>query len=217
MWKQKLKENKGSTLPELLMTVLIITLIGSAMGGGLVVVQRCYRQFTERAHAATLLSTTATLLTDNLEYAADLSAGDDSISFVNANTKARARISWTTAEGIILSFESGGSADDGAAVREGGSVVTGRKTALVSEAGLTDALYTRFDSISYRTEKDGRALITVKGLAVYRKPAGNSSGTAETAENADTQEATSGERLAETDLQIRTVNRLQSGKTEADD
>lgn len=215
MWKRKLKENKGSTLPELLMTVLIIALIGSAMGGGLVVVQRCYRQFTERAHAATLLSTTATLLKDNLEYATALTAGDNSVSFVNANTKARARLSWTAAEGIVLCYESG-SADDGAAVGEGTRTSAGRKTALVSEAGLTDTLYTSFDSISFRTERDGRGLITVKGLAVYRKSAENADGTASESENADASGTSRGESLAKTDLQIRTVNRLSSGKTEAD-
>ncbi len=201
MWKQKLKENKGSTLPELLMTMLIIALIGSAMCGGLVVVQRCYRQFTEQAHAASLLSTTATLLTDNLEYADALTAEENSISFVNANTKARARLSWTAAEGIILSYESGGSTDD----RD--NAVTGRKTALVSEAGLTDTLYTSFDSISFQMEGDGRALITVKGLSVYRK----SSSTA-TLEGADAEKTDRGESLVSTDLQIRTVNRLQSKK-----
>lgn len=201
MWKQKLKENKGSTLPELLMTMLIIGLIGSAMCGGLVVVQRCYRQFTEQAHAASLLSTTATLLTDNLEYADALTAEENSISFVNANTKARARLSWTAAEGIILSYESGGSTDDG------DNAVTGRKTALVSEAGLTDALYTSFDDISFQMEGDGRALITVKGLSVYRKTAGTA-----TLEGADAEKTDRGESLVSTDLQIRTVNRLQSGK-----
>ena len=201
MWKQKLKENKGSTLPELLMTMLIIALIGSAMCGGLVVVQRCYRQFTEQAHAASLLSTTATLLTDNLEYADALTAEENSISFVNANTKARARLSWTAAEGIILSYESGGSTDDG------DNAVTGRKTALVSEAGLTDALYTSFESISFEMEGDGRALITVKGLSVYRKSAGTAA-----LEGADAEKTDRGESLVSTDLQIRTVNRLQSKK-----
>lgn len=205
MWKRKLKENKGSTLTELLMTVLIISLIGSALGGGLVVVQRCYRQFTERAHAATLLSTTATLLTDNLEYATSLTNGDNSISFVNANTQARARLSWTGTEGIILSYESDGDADAAAD--------TGKRTALVSEAGLTDSLYTSFDNISYQVEKDGRALITVKGLAVYRKATAKGTEAAAASEETGNQGEKNSDSLAKTDLQIRTVNRLQSGKT----
>ncbi len=205
MWKQKLKENKGSTLTELLMTMLIISLIGSALCGGLVVVQRCYRQITERAHAATLLSTSATLLTDNLEYATSLNTRENSIAFVNANTKARARLSWTEKEGIILCYESGGDADEST----GEQTATGKKTALVSEAGLTDGLYTSFDSISYETEADGRALITVTGLAVYRK-----STDAAVSEETGMQDGKKSESLVKTDLKIRTVNRLQSKNAE---
>ncbi len=206
MWKQKIKENKGSTLAELLMTVLIIALIGSVLGGGLMVVQRCYRQITERSHAATLLSSTATLLADQLEYATDLSVDGDSISFLNANSKVRARISWTEAEGIVLSYQGGGAEENGASASE--EMGTGGKTALVSEAGLTDALYTSFDSIRYERQKDGRALITIQGLGVYRKSATEDSASV-TDDVAAAGEA-KGESLAKTDLEIRTVNRLQA-------
>ncbi len=206
MWKQKIKENKGSTLAELLMTVLIIALIGSVLGGGLMVVQRCYRQITERSHAATLLSSTATLLADQLEYATDLSIDGDSISFLNANSKVRARISWTEAEGIVLSYQGGGAEEKGASDSE--EMGTGGKTALVSEAGLTDALYTSFDSIRYERQKDGRALITIQGLGVYRKSATEDS--ASVTDDAAAAGEAKGESLAKTDLEIRTVNRLQA-------
>lgn len=207
MWKQKIKENKGSTLAELLMTVLIIALIGSILGGGLMVVQRCYRQITERSHAATLLSSTATLLADQLEYATDLSIDGDSISFLNANSKVRARISWTEAEGIILSYQGGGAEENGASASEETRTVGG-KTALVSEAGLTDALYTSFDSIRYERQKDGRALITIQGLGVYRKSATEDS--ASVTDDAAAAGEAKGESLAKTDLEIRIVNRLQA-------
>lgn len=210
MWKRKIRENKGSTLPELLMTMLIVALIGSALTGGLVVVQRCYRRITQLSHAETLLSTTATLLTDQLEYATSIRSGGNSISFVNANTNARARLSWTGAEGIILCYESGGNEDEGVAVGEGEQSTAGRRTALVSEAGLTDALYTSFDSISFETEGDGRALITVKGLGVYRKATDDANAAGQ--ENGDAQQTNAGESLVKTDLQIRTVNRLQMNR-----
>lgn len=201
MWKQKLKENKGSTLPELLMTVLIIALIGSALTGGLVVVQRCYRRITELSHAETLLSTTATLLTDQLEYAVSLSGDGGSIVFVNANSKASAALQQDETKGIYLSYRSSG---------EDKTNDDGKQSALVSEAGLTDSLYTKFDSISYQTKADGRAEITIRGLAVYRKSAAAGSDTGETGKAAAAEDISAKTALAKTDLVVRTVNRVNS-------
>ncbi len=203
MWKQKLKENKGSTLPELLMTVLIIALIGSALTGGLVVVQRCYRRITELSHAETLLSTTATLLTDQLEYAVSLSGDGDSFVFVNANSKASAALQQDETKGIYLSYRSSGSDNNAGAA-------DGKQSALVSEAGLTDSLYTGFDSISYQTKADGRAEVTIRGLAVYRKSAAADSNTGETGKTAAAEDISAKTALAKTDLVVRTVNRVNS-------
>ncbi len=197
------RNRNGSTLPEMLMTLLIISLIACALGGGLVVIRRSYQSITEKAHAEVLLSTTATLLTDSLEYAVSAEAGNGQLQYVNANTSARTTLIWTRAEGVCLRYAGG------------------EQTALVSQAGLTDTLYTSFEDIQCAAEADGRARITIKGLSVHRKTeeqrsdskedADNAEGAAgDDAENRNSGAVDDGAPLVKTDLVIRTVNRLRT-------
>ena len=66
---KKIRNDGGMTLSEVLMAVLIMSIIFTAVGGGVVVMQNNYRKVTLRAQAQTLLSTTVSAINAELESA----------------------------------------------------------------------------------------------------------------------------------------------------
>ena len=63
------KNNKGFTLSEMLMTVLIICLVVILLGGGTYVIKNAYDRVTAKAEAQTIVSTAVTKLVDEFRYA----------------------------------------------------------------------------------------------------------------------------------------------------
>lgn len=64
--RSKLQNTKGFTLSEMLMTVLLISLVGMAITGGIVAARNVYQRISLRADAQTLLATTVSALTEDL-------------------------------------------------------------------------------------------------------------------------------------------------------
>ncbi len=64
--RSKLQNTEGFTLSEMLMTVLLISLVGMAITGGIVAARNVYQRISLRADAQTLLATTVSALTEDL-------------------------------------------------------------------------------------------------------------------------------------------------------
>lgn len=93
----KLNKRQGFSLTEMLATVLIMGFVGIIITTGAATVQRVYRKVVAHANAQTALTTTITLMKDQLAFADPESIGDGSgtgafsgvsqtISFQNLNS-----------------------------------------------------------------------------------------------------------------------------------
>lgn len=74
---KKWKSRSGFSLSEMLMVVLILSLLISAIGGGVIVVKNAYEKITLKAEAQVLLSTTVTKVKDELRYAQNIEGAEN--------------------------------------------------------------------------------------------------------------------------------------------
>ena len=79
---KKLKSKDGFNLAETLMTVLLLTIVLSAVTGGIMAAQRAYRKIRMKADAEMLLATTITELSTEFERARNLK-GIDAVPATN--------------------------------------------------------------------------------------------------------------------------------------
>ena len=102
---KQLKNQSGFTLAETLMAVLILLLVSTIVATGIPVARNAYEKVILGANAQAMLSNAITNLRDELGTAwevkveKDASNNDTEISYFNANTGAKARISLETKEG----------------------------------------------------------------------------------------------------------------------
>ena len=85
----KLNNRRGFSLTEMLATVLIMGFVGIVITTGAATVQRVYRKVVAHANAQTALTTTITLMKDQLAFADPESIGDASVTgegFGNSQT-----------------------------------------------------------------------------------------------------------------------------------
>ena len=85
----KLNNRRGFSLTEMLATVLIMGFVGIIITTGTATVQRVYRKVVAHANAQTALTTTITLMKDQLAFADPKSIGDASVTgegFGNSQT-----------------------------------------------------------------------------------------------------------------------------------
>ena len=85
----KLNNRRGFSLTEMLATVLIMGFVGIIITTGAATVQRVYRKVVAHANAQTALTTTITLMKDQLAFADPESIGDASVTgegFENSQT-----------------------------------------------------------------------------------------------------------------------------------
>lgn len=74
---QRKLNSRGLSLAETLITIIILSIILSAVTGGSVVALRVYRQVRRKADAQTLLSTTINAMAENLYYSRDVSVDNN--------------------------------------------------------------------------------------------------------------------------------------------
>ncbi len=94
-----LHSQKGFSLAELLVTLILVGLIMAAVAGGISMIARSYTKVVDRADAEQLLSTTVSRITDELSFARDyasepITPADDkkTVDFVSGITGMRVRI-----------------------------------------------------------------------------------------------------------------------------
>lgn len=133
----RLKNSKGFTLSETMASVLILILVITIIGGGVVVVKNAYQRITLKANAQTLMSTTITKVTDEFEFAENITEGTDNPYFVSGNSKFKIAFkNGTGNEGVLQSYKYGDNT---------------KTTPLLSSKTMTDGLV---PTITYSYNKD---------------------------------------------------------------
>ena len=90
--KRKLKSQKGFTLAEVLITVLILLMVSSVMAGGIPAAANAYTKAVDAANAQALLSTTVNALRSELSNAWDVSSSGNKIIYYSSDTGSQAKI-----------------------------------------------------------------------------------------------------------------------------
>ena len=144
----KLNRRQGFSLTEMLATVLIMGFVGIIITTGAATVQRVYRKVVAHANAQTALTTTITLMKDQLAFADPKSIGDGSgtgafsgtsqtISFQNLNSGEQTiTLNPGTASGTATIDPNAAAGGTGGTVNGVGSVTNGT-TGGAADAGAT--------------------------------------------------------------------------------
>lgn len=161
--KCKLKDNHGFTLTEMLTVLLVMGLLFSFVGGGVVVVKTAYDNITLQAEAQTLASTTLTAVMDDLRFAVEIqgdgtSGNIEDVEFDSLSRNYRMSFVNHSDDGICVQPNKMNSVDDSkmAAI----PVVTGET--------MTNRLYTKMTALTYQNNPDyGTDVFTVT-IEVYK-------------------------------------------------
>lgn len=137
----KLKKRQGFSLTEMLATVLIMGFVGIIITTGAATVQRVYRKVVAHANAQTALTTTITLMKDQLAFAdpESITVSGTTISFQNLNSGEQTITlnPGTANRGFTLTYSAAGTG-------------TGTNTTLplLSDSAITSDLCVCFDTDS---------------------------------------------------------------------
>lgn len=158
----KLNNRRGFSLTEMLATVLIMGFVGIIITTGAATVQRVYRKVVAHANAQTALTTTITLMKDQLAFAdpESITANGSEISFQNLNsgeqtiTLTPGSSSGTANRGFTLTYSAAGA----------GTGSTSTTLPLLSDSAITSDLCVCFDTDDGFTWDPATQVITVTNL-----------------------------------------------------
>lgn len=160
----KLNKRQGFSLTEMLATVLIMGFVGIIITTGAATVQRVYRKVVAHANAQTALTTTITLMKDQLAFAdpKSITVSGTTISFQNLNSGEQTitlnpgTASGTANRGFTLTYTAGDGTGTGTA-----STTT---LPLLSDSAITSDLCVCFDTDGGFTWDPATKVITVTNL-----------------------------------------------------
>lgn len=88
--KLKIKSHKGFSISEMLMAVLMISLVGLVIGGGVTVVRNSYMTITQKAEAQTLRSTALITVMNEMRYAQNIESQTEGLdTFITFDSPSR--------------------------------------------------------------------------------------------------------------------------------
>lgn len=139
----KLNKRQGFSLTEMLATVLIMGFVGIIITTGAATVQRVYRKVVAHANAQTALTTTITLMKDQLAFADPerITVSGTTISFKNLNSGEQTitlnpgTASGTANRGFTLTYTAG----------DGTGTASKTTLPLLSDSAITSDLCVCFD------------------------------------------------------------------------
>ena len=157
----KLNKRQGFSLTEMLATVLIMGFVGIIITTGAATVQRVYRKVVAHANAQTALTTTITLMKDQLAFAdpESITVSGTTISFQNLNSGEQTitlnpgTASGPANRGFTLTYTAGD---------ETGT--SGTTLPLLSDSAITSDLCVCFDTDGGFTWDPTTKVITVTNL-----------------------------------------------------
>lgn len=140
----KLNNRRGFSLTEMLATVLIMGFVGIIITTGAATVQRVYRKVVAHANAQTALTTTITLMKDQLAFAdpESITGSGTTISFRNLNSGEQTitlnpgTASGTENRGFTLTYTAG----------DGTGTASTTTLPLLSDSAITSDLCVCFDT-----------------------------------------------------------------------
>jgi prepilin-type N-terminal cleavage/methylation domain-containing protein len=99
--KKRLREERGFTLVELLVSTIVLLLATSIVATGIPVARNAIMRLVDTANARTLLSTTTTVLREQLGFANSItpSADSKSVTFIDGRTGGKSKIYLTEENG----------------------------------------------------------------------------------------------------------------------
>ena len=148
--RRKLHSRMGFSLAETFLAVLILAMVSSVVASAVPVAAAVYRKIVDAANAQVLLSTTMTVLRDELGTAKDVELG----TVPNA-TQGETTLTYTTSGGGRITLRQ---SDNGLCRQAGDESVL-----LVSKAAENQNLHTVYDSVSYQN-----GVVTFTGLRVLK-------------------------------------------------
>lgn len=157
----KLNKRHGFSLTEMLATVLIMGFVGIIITTGAATVQRVYRKVVAHANAQTALTTTITLMKDQLAFAdpESITGSGTTISFQNLNSGEQTITlnpgtdSGTANRGFTLTYTAGD-----------GTGTSSTTLPLLSDSAITSDLCVCFDTDGGFTWDPTTKVITVTKL-----------------------------------------------------
>lgn len=107
--KRAMKNQRGFTLAETLLAVLILLLVSTIVATGVPVARNVYNNVVLGANAQVLLTTAAEALRDELGTAWDVTAEDNKVTYFNADTQQMAQIALSENKIVVNEYvEAGG-------------------------------------------------------------------------------------------------------------
>lgn len=154
----KLNKRQGFSLTEMLATVLIMGFVGIIITTGAATVQRVYRKVVAHANAQTALTTTITLMKDQLAFAdpESIMESGTTISFQNLNSGEQTTTlnPGTANRGFTLTYTAG----------DGTGTASTTTLPLLSDSAITSDLCVCFDTDGGFTWDPTTKVITVTKL-----------------------------------------------------
>lgn len=163
--RQKLKSQRGFTLAETLLAVLILLLVSTIVANGMPAATNAYRKTVLAANAQSLMSTTVAALRDELGTAWNVTVADNVITYFSADTGNRTTLKKDGTGAIIITeyVSTDGFNVDTASI--------GNERQLTPSETLTKDLTISYDTVVEQSTTDSR-FIVFDGLKVT--PKGNS-------------------------------------------
>lgn len=160
---RKLHSDKGFSIAELLVAILILLMVSSIVATGIPVAREAYQKVILASNADVLLSTTISTLRNELGTAQDVKVDGTTITYYSPTRGAYSQ--------IYLDDN-----DDDAVVMfqryyfdpTMESEVAPSEEPLITDAAMSDGLYVKYKSID-KPDSDGDGIMKIQGLAVYRK------------------------------------------------
>ena len=151
---RKLNQQKGFSLAEMLVAVLILLMVSAVVAGGVPAASNAYSKAVDAANAQVLLSTAATALRDELGTAKNVSISGETVRYYSADNGNYSELSKGTKDSrsvIMLKSYLGetieDSGSDASDVTLGGSKTV--QWELVSSAAITKKLGLTYESVSF--------------------------------------------------------------------
>jgi len=165
--RKKLNSNRGFTLAETLLAVLILLLVSTIVATGMPAAKNAYEKIIVAANAQVLLSTSATALRDELGTAWDVKVEDDkkTVTYNSSDTGGKSKIFLNSEDQNKIYIQEYVKNDYFNTV-DGTSV--GEKRRLVSDKAANGDLVITYESIKKDSETAPTSVV-ITGLVVKNK------------------------------------------------
>lgn len=159
----KIRENRGFTLAETLMAVLILLMATSVVAAGLPAAANALQNAVDASHAQVLLSTTMIAIRDELSTAREINTVNGTTIEYKDSKGIRSIIS-SESDGIYLT-KANGYVDDRDPLNPEGADSNASKRLLISKEASTSNMYPFFTNVSNASNPN---IVKITGLAVKR-------------------------------------------------